>query len=364
MARSWVELGHRVTIVAASRSHVRTVPPTLRGNYTRESIEGVDYIWLKTPSYEGNGPRRALNMFAFVGQLLGHGARLAREVEPDAVIASSTYPLDMIAARRIARRAKARLVFEVHDLWPLSPIELGGMSPRHPFIRLMQWAEDYAYRRTDRVVSILPNAACHMESHGLRPNKFRHVPNGIITAEWESDRAPVPREHADVLAPLRKAGRFLVAYAGAHGMANALDAVVEAAALLREHPATFVLVGQGPEKEALQRKALALDLKNIVFLPPVPKASIPSLLSSMDALLIGLKQTPIVSLRNQPEQAHGLHDGGQANHPGHRSGQRHGGRERMRPLRPTGGAAGHRGGNPAPARSLRQRARGHGPEGA
>ena len=73
MARSWVELGHRVTIVAASRSHLRTVPPTLRGNYTRESIEGVDYIWLKTPSYEGNGPRRALNMFAFVGQLLGHG---------------------------------------------------------------------------------------------------------------------------------------------------------------------------------------------------------------------------------------------------------------------------------------------------
>lgn len=138
MARSWVELGHRVTIVAASRSHVRTVPPTLRGNYTRESIEGVDYIWLKTPSYEGNGPRRALDLFAFVGQLLGHGARLAREVEPDAVIASSTYPLDMIAARRIARRAKARLVFEVHDLWPLSPIELGGMSPRHPFIRLMQ----------------------------------------------------------------------------------------------------------------------------------------------------------------------------------------------------------------------------------
>ena len=56
--------------LAIARPHRCT---TLRGNYTRESIEGVDYIWLKTPSYEGNGPRRALNLFAFVGQLLGHG---------------------------------------------------------------------------------------------------------------------------------------------------------------------------------------------------------------------------------------------------------------------------------------------------
>ena len=301
MAREWMAMGHRVTIVAASHSHLRSVPPELSGDFTPASIENIPYIWLKTPGYKGNGIRRSLNMFSFVRKLIQYEDRLVREVGPDLVIASSTYPLDMVAARRIARKAVARLVFEVHDLWPLTLTEM-GMPKWHPFVVLMQWAEHFAYRNADRVISILPNAACHMESHGLRPDKFRHVPNGIVTAEWESDRAPVPREHAEVLAALREEGRFLVAYAGAHGLANALNTVVDAAALLREHPASFVLVGQGSQKEALHRKALALDLKNIVFLPPVPKASIPSLLSSMDVLLIGLKRTPLFRFGISPNK--------------------------------------------------------------
>ncbi len=301
LARGWMALGHRVTIVAASCSHLRTVPPALSGDFTPASIEGIPYIWLKTPGYEGNGIRRSMNIFLFVRKLIQYEDRLVRDVDPDLVIASSTYPLDMVAARRIARKAAAKLVFEVHDLWPLTLTEM-GMPKWHPFVVLMQWAEHLAYRNADRVISILPNAACHMESHGLHPEKFRHVPNGIVTAEWENDRAPVPREHADVLAGLRRQGRFLVAYAGAHGMANALDAVVQAAALLRDHPAAMVLVGQGPEKEALQRKASALDLQNIVFLPPVPKLSIPALLSSMDALLIGLKRTPLFRFGISPNK--------------------------------------------------------------
>src|SRR5208337_982333 len=256
------------------------------------SVEGIPYIWLKTPGYEGNGIRRALNMFSFVHKLIQYEDRLVRDVGPDLVIASSTYPLDMVAARRIARKAVARLVFEVHDLWPLTLTEM-GMPKSHPFVVLMQWAEHFAYRNADRVISMLPNAACHMESHGLRPDKFRHVPNGIVTAEWESDRAPVSREHAEVLAAIREEGRFLVAYAGAHGLANSLETVVESAALLRDRPVAFVLVGQGPEKEGLERKARGLGVTNVTFLPPVPKASIPALLASADALFLGLKRTPL-----------------------------------------------------------------------
>jgi hypothetical protein len=114
-----------------------------------------------------NGAGRLRNVLSFLRQAWIAGPRWAREFLPDVVIASSTYPMDFWVARRIARRAGARLVHEVHDLWPLSPIELSGMSPRHPFARWCQAAEDAACRQADLVVSMLPRVHGHLAAHAL-----------------------------------------------------------------------------------------------------------------------------------------------------------------------------------------------------
>jgi hypothetical protein len=245
-AREWVNAGHEATIVAASESHVRVKDITLAGSVGREEIDGIRYIWLKTPPYDGNGAARVRNILSFVFRLRAMAGWMAREVRPDAVIASSTYPLDIVPARNIAGRSGARLAYEVHDLWPLSPIELGGMSPRHPFIRLMQWAEDTAYHDVDHVISMLPNAAEHMMAHGMTPEKFTYVPNGVDIDEWTGDTAELPEEHRAALSALRAGKRCVIGYAGAHGVANALGSLLDAAGKLAETPATFVLVGQGP----------------------------------------------------------------------------------------------------------------------
>jgi glycosyltransferase involved in cell wall biosynthesis len=300
LAREWVRAGHRVTILAASFSHVRGSNPQLAHNWQMEEIEGVRYLWVKTPPYPGNGARRALNIFAFVGQLLLAPARLLGD--PQVIIASSTYPLDVVAARWLARRTRARVFYEVHDLWPLSLIELGGMSPGHPFVRLIQWAENYAYRRADRVVSMLPKAREHMLAHGLAPEKYAHIPNGVDITEWERDRAPLPGEHASQIINQRAAGRFLVGYAGAHGIANALDSLVRAAALLKDEPVAFFLVGQGPEKPALQALAAQLGAENVFFLPTLPRQSIPAFLEAMDALYIGLQREPLFRFGVSPNK--------------------------------------------------------------
>ena len=178
-AREWTRLGHQVLIVASSESHVRAVQPQFTEKRFDEVIDGINYTWLKTSKYTKNGIGRVLNIFSFIYQLYRESSKLAKSFKPDVVVSSSTYPLDIWPAHRIAKIAKAQLVFEVHDLWPLSPMELGGMSKWHPFIVLVQVAEDYAYRRAHYVISMLPKVQSYMESRGMLSHKLAIVQNGI-----------------------------------------------------------------------------------------------------------------------------------------------------------------------------------------
>ena len=289
LAREWVRAGHRVQIVAADFSHVRSRQP-VAGD---ETIDGIAYRWVKTPSYQGNGAGRVWNIWRFLSQVWRQSARLVREFKPDAVIASSTYPMDIWVARRIARQAGARLVFEVHDLWPLSPIELSGMSPKHPFIRLCQAAEDAAYRDADVVVSMLPKVQGHMADHGLDLSKLHIVPNGITPEDWQHQAAPLRDDVARAIAAQRAAGRTVVGYAGSMGLPNALDVLLDAAALLRDQPIAVVMVGDGHERARLKQRVADQGLTQVTLLPPIPKAQIPAFLAQIDIAYIGWQRVPI-----------------------------------------------------------------------
>jgi glycosyltransferase involved in cell wall biosynthesis len=293
LAKEWIRLGHSVTIVCASFSHLCYNQSQISQDFKEENLEGIRHICLKTPEYQGNGAGRAINIFTFVAKLFRYSHRLIKDFKPDVVINSSVYPLDTYPAQYIAKRAKAKLIFEVHDLWPLSPIELSGMSPSHPFIVLMQLAENSAYRHANRVVSLLPNAKDHMQEHGMESDKFEWIPNGVNTDEWSKNQTALPESHQSVLDKLKQSDDLLVGYAGEHGLANSLVTVLETAILLRDKPVTFILVGKGNQKSTLQEHTNKLGLKNIVFLDRIPKSSIPSLLSQMDALLIVWRKLPI-----------------------------------------------------------------------
>lgn len=303
LAREWVRAGHRVTIVASATSHLRSQAPVLAGrDRLDETIDGIEYTWLATPAYRGNGAARVRNMAAFVTRLWRDGPRLATAIRPDVAIASSTYPLDIWPAQRIARLAGARLLFEVHDLWPLSPMELGGYSRWHPFIALLQAAENHACRQADAIVSILPEVGAHLEAHGMAPHKLHLVPNGVDPDEWAGDGATLAPELDAALDRLRQEGRFVVGYAGTHGIANALHTLVEAAARLRSHPVAFVLVGAGPEKPALRRLAEARGLDDLHFFDPVPKAQVPALLRRFDLAYIGWRHQPLYRFGISPNK--------------------------------------------------------------
>jgi glycosyltransferase involved in cell wall biosynthesis len=289
MAREWQRSGHRVHIVAASYSHVRQRQPPVG----EQSIDGIRYRWYATPRYAGNGFGRLRNIAAFLRAVWADTPRLVRDSRPDVVIASSTYPMDIWVARRIARRARAKLVFELHDLWPLSPIELSGMSPVHPFALLCAKAERDACRDADRVVSMLPKVHAHLAARGLDLDKLHIVPNGIALDDWQRAAEPLRDDIARLIGEARASGQCVIGYAGSMGPPNALDTLLDAAALLRDAPLRFVLVGDGHKRERLARRIVDESLSRVELLPPIPKAMIPALLAAIDIAYIGWQRVPI-----------------------------------------------------------------------
>jgi glycosyltransferase involved in cell wall biosynthesis len=296
MAKEWLSQGNTVKIVGATYSHLRKKQP-LAGE---QNIDGVDYYWIKCNRYKGNGIGRVLSMFIFVFKIFLKYKSLIKTGKPDVVIASSTYPLDNIIARYISRKTGAKYLYEVHDLWPLSPVELGGMSKKHPFVKLMQWAENYAYKHCDAVVSMLPCALEHMMEHGLSKEKFYCVPNGIVKADWDSvDK--LPEEHFQLIQTLKK-DRFLVGFAGAHGIANSLEAVIDAVSTLKDENISLILVGTGQEKDNLISYVKEKQISNVFFLPPITKYQIPSFLKEMDVLYIGLQRQSLFRFGISPNK--------------------------------------------------------------
>ena len=287
MARRWVRGGHQVVILAADHSHLRLHNPHVEEDFAQRQVGGVTYSFVRTPAYGPALAQRGKNAAVFVGKLWRAAPRLAEEWKPDVVIASSTYPFDAYPARRIARLAGAGLVFEVHDLWPLTQTELYGYGENHPLVKVIRQGARYAWRTADRVVTVLPGAGEYFASLGLDGGKAVWIPNG---AEPFPPGGEPPVRQLAALEKLRRQEGFLLVYAGSVGRSNALLPLVQAAKLL-EGTAGIAIVGNGPFKIRLKREAG--EQPNLLFLDGVDRGQLAHLLRRADACYLGAKDSPL-----------------------------------------------------------------------
>jgi glycosyltransferase involved in cell wall biosynthesis len=286
LGRELVRRGHEVTVVTSSFSHMTRQEMVLAPGeqWKHQQVDGITFAWLRTPSYSGNSLARLWNILLFAFRVW-FGVGLQGLPAPEIIIGSSPFPSAACAAERLARRCGVPFVLEVRDLWPQTLIDLGRLSPRHPVVWVLERLERYLYRRAAAIISLLPKAAEHMTAKGARPEQVLWLPNGI-------DLSQVP-----ISSPCLRTPPFTVVYAGSHNRSNNLDTLLDAAALLQQQGFSgrmmLRLIGDGPEKARLQRRALEESISLVRFEPALPKSRIYQALGEADAFVIDHPDSPL-----------------------------------------------------------------------
>ena len=288
MAKEWAKDGINTVILCANYAHLRKKNPIIKKDLETKLIDGAQYMFLTTRHYVGNGVPRLLSMFEFIGKGMLHADDIIKRFKPDVVICSSTYPLDTYIGQRIKKKTGALLIHEIHDLWPLSPMELGGFSKNHPFIRMLQAAEISAYKHSDYIVSILPNTEPYIRSLGAQ-TEVVNIPNGLTAAMFdEADAGQPDAAVRELVQRLKAEGKFIVGYAGGISVSNAMAVFMEAMAVLKDNDrVAAVVIGEGILKAELLAYQASHHLDNVHFVPAIEKHKVPATLKLMDALYIG-----------------------------------------------------------------------------
>jgi glycosyltransferase involved in cell wall biosynthesis len=285
-ARAWVQAGHQVDVVTTFPNHpVGRIPPEYRGKaWSTEWMDGIRVLrcWLYAVPNRGIG-RRGLDHLSFMLTCVVFGLPRLRKV--DVVIASSPTLFSALAAWLIARLRGVPFVLEVRDLWPEAIVDLGLMRRDSVSVRALQSLARWLYHQAARVVVVTEAFALRLAAAGVPRAKIAVIPNGADTHFFAPGTAPLVRHD------LGLNGRFVVAYVGAHGLSHGLGSVLDAAAL--QPDVTFLLVGDGAERERLLAERQRRGLDNVIMQPSVPKAEVPDLYAAADACLVPLRDVPI-----------------------------------------------------------------------
>jgi len=285
MARYLAGRGHQVTVIASPVSYL-----TGKAEASASASEEGDLVGrlriLRTFTYSAlhrSFVHRVFSFFSFMASSFLVGLRV-RQV--DLVWGTSPPIFQGATAWALARLKRVPFLFEVRDLWPAFAIQVGVL--RHPLlIRASLWLEGFLYRHADQLMVNSPGFSEHVKSRGAK--RVALVPNGTDASMFDpySDGGAFRQAHG-------LAGKFVALYAGAHGLSNDLGVVLQAAQRLEDRPEiAIVLLGDGKDKPNLVAQAAQMGLKNVHFLPPVPKNLMGEALAAADACIAILKPVPM-----------------------------------------------------------------------
>jgi glycosyltransferase involved in cell wall biosynthesis len=193
----------------------------------------------------------------------------------------SIFPI--LYAFSLKKKFATKIIFEVRDIWPYTPVDLGGFSHRHPFILLLGYLEKLGYKKADLMVSVLPGLRNHLKNVLGYERETVWIPNGI---DLNVSKRDIEKEIKD--------SPFTIMYTGELGIANAMEYIIEAAMLLKENKdIQFRIIGEGPEKIKLKAYLIKENMENVIIEDKVPKAIVYNILMEADLCIISWRNKNI-----------------------------------------------------------------------
>jgi glycosyltransferase involved in cell wall biosynthesis len=256
-----------------------------RGHWIyRETIEGVRVI--RTPIYPSRDAafmKRLANYFSFVISSALLGPFLVRR--PDIILVESPPLFLGITAAFLKTVFRAKLVFNVSDLWPESAVFM-GVIPEGKLVRIARWLERRCYTSAE---------LCTGQSEGICEGIRRVAPEAQVMTLPNGCDAEVFRPEARSAAFRTKVGNgktILVGYAGLLGLAQGVDVILDVASRLRGNAdVQFVIIGDGPERERIHQTLSDRSLDNVTMFGHAPRSEMPSIVASFDLAIIPLRHS-------------------------------------------------------------------------
>ena len=283
-ARRWVKAGHRVTVITCAPNHPRgeLYPGYENRLHQWDELDGIRILRVGTYLTANEGTvKRTLNYLSYLCSSVLF-ARLVRKV--DVVISTSPQFFCGMAGFWVSLLKGIPWILEIRDLWPESIVAVGALRQRS-LIRTLEALEAFLYYKADHIVSVTHSFKDHIAGRDVAPEDISVLTNGADLDQF----VPAEKENG-VRREFGLSGRFVASYIGTHGMAHALETVLQAADRLRhEEEIVFLLAGDGAERQRLLGMKAQMNLKNVLMLPQQPKARVPDLLAASDVCLVLLK---------------------------------------------------------------------------
>jgi len=290
LSRALVSKGHRITVVTSTVSYLqadsgRAIPAPS----SRETIEpGIEVIRCGGGTSGGTFFSRLGGMFGFMFRGFAAGLSV-RNV--DLVWATSPTLFQALAAFLVGLLKHRPVILEIRDIWPDALEDIGAL--RNPLaIAVSRALAQVLYKNAKVIIINSPGFRAHLIACGVPAAKIHLVANGV-----DIDMFDPNSDGSDMRTQLDWQGKYVVLYSGAHGMANDLDTLLDAARGLKDFPeARIVLLGDGPEKARLIARAQAEGLDNVQFLDAVPKNEMAQILTATDCCVAHLKPSAMQAM--------------------------------------------------------------------